>query len=110
MRWKYVQASTWLMALGVMVAVTAVTPAAGSFEQQVGQVPTTFGFTLGDIYDSGVIVTHVDIGSRAAVAGILKDDVILAVNGIPVLDTGEFQRLIHELGWGPFTLTISRFG
>jgi S1-C subfamily serine protease len=108
MRRKYIQASIWLMA--VMVAVSALTPAAAGLALQSWPVPNMFGFTLGDIYDTGVIVTNVEIGSRAAAVGILKDDVILGVNGIPIMGTGEFQRLIYELGGGPFVLTVSRFG
>jgi S1-C subfamily serine protease len=69
-----------------------------------------FGLTVEDIYDRGVIVTHVDLGSRAREIGIRRGDVILAVNGEPVLGRDEFQKLIPEFLGGPISFTISRFG
>jgi S1-C subfamily serine protease len=69
-----------------------------------------FGVKVEDIYDRGVIVTDVDLGSRARQIGILKGDVILAVNGEPVLGADDFRRLMYELAGAPVTFTVSRFG
>ena len=69
-----------------------------------------FGMTVSNIYDRGVIVTNVEVGSRAADIGVRKDDVILAVNGEPVFATDQFQSLIRELAGQPALLTVSRVG
>ena len=69
-----------------------------------------FGLTIENIYDRGVIITDVDLGSRARQIGILKDDVILEVNGVPVFGTYEFRRLINAFGGQPLYLTVSRLG
>jgi S1-C subfamily serine protease len=112
MRRKYLRISVWLIALA-LIGGGVPTMIGGDmirFEPQVANGPYIFGLTLGDIYDRGVIVTNVEIGSHAAEAGFQKDDVILAVYGYPVFTTGEFQELIRELGGWPAILTVSRFG
>jgi S1-C subfamily serine protease len=70
----------------------------------------TFGMTVSNIYDRGVMVTNVEVGSRAADIGVRKEDVILAVNGEPVFSTDQFQSLIRELAGQPALLTVSRVG
>ena len=70
----------------------------------------TFGMTVSNIYDRGVMVTNVEVGSRAADIGVRKEDVILAVNGEPVFATDQFQSLIRELAGQPALLTVSRVG
>jgi S1-C subfamily serine protease len=69
-----------------------------------------FGLRVQDIYDRGVIVTDVDLGSRAREMGILRGDVILAVNGEPVFGADDFRRLVYEFAGAPVTFTVSRFG
>ena len=69
-----------------------------------------FGITVENIYDRGVMVTEVDLGSRAQQIGFKKDDVILAINGEPVMGTYQFQRIVEDLDGGPLTLTVSRVG
>jgi S1-C subfamily serine protease len=77
-----------------------------------GTMPASdmFGFEVTDIYDRGVMVMDVDLGSPAREIGIRRDDVILEVNGVPVLDADEFQRLVHEFAGAPVTFTVIRFG
>ena len=70
----------------------------------------TFGITVGDIYDLGVMVLDVDLGSRARQIGIRRDDVILAVNDEQVWDTGQFQKLVEFFAGGPIDFTVSRLG
>jgi S1-C subfamily serine protease len=72
--------------------------------------PNMFGMTVSNIYDRGVMVTNVEVGSRAADIGVRKEDVILAVNGEPVFSTDQFQSLIRELAGQPALLTVSRVG
>jgi S1-C subfamily serine protease len=112
MRRKYSRISVWLIGLA-LIGVGVPTMIGGGinrFEPQNPNGPYTFGVTVADIYDRGVIITNVEIGSRAAQAGFRKDDVILAVDGYPVSTTFEFQELISELAGGPASLTVSRFG
>jgi S1-C subfamily serine protease len=72
--------------------------------------PNIFGLTVSDIYDRGVIVTDVDLGSPARKVGIQKNDVILEVNGIPVLSADDFQRLVQEFAGWPIAVRVSRLG
>ena len=104
---KSAQISVWLIVLGLSITVLAGTTAA---QPQSLASYHLFGITVEDIYDLGVMVTEVDLGSRARQIGLLRDDVILAVNGVPVLGTYEFQILAYEFGGGPLSLTISRIG
>ena len=111
MRRKYLRISVWLIALALIGGgVPTLIGGDMNREPQVANGPYIFGLTVGDIYDRGVIVTNVEIGSRAAEAGFRKDDVILAVDGYPVFSTDEFQELIRELAGRPASLTVSRFG
>jgi serine protease Do len=48
----------------------------------------------------GVEVTRVDDGTPAAKAGIKVGDVILEYNGLPVQNTEELQRLVHDTPQG----------
>jgi S1-C subfamily serine protease len=57
-----------------------------------------------------VIVTDVELGSPAAQVGIFRGDVILALNDKPVQSTYHFQKLIHELAFGPVIFTVDRVG
>jgi S1-C subfamily serine protease len=70
----------------------------------------TLGLTVADIYDRGVIVTNVDLGSRAREIGIQKSDVILGINGEPVRSADEFQFLLHAFAGNPMTFQVSRVG
>jgi S1-C subfamily serine protease len=97
----------WLLALGLLFSIVVGTAAA---EPQNPAGYHIFGLTIEDIYDWGVMITDVDVGSRARQIGLKKDDVILAINGEPVLGTYEFLRLVQELGGGPVRLTVSRVG
>ena len=104
---KSAQILVWLIALGFLSTIVAGTTAA---QAQSLASYHLFGITIEDIYDLGVMVTEVDLGSRARQIGILRDDVILAVNGVPVLSTYEFQILVYEFGGRPLSLAVSRFG
>ena len=59
--------------------------------QEVAASSNIFGLGVADICDGGVIVTDVNLSSRAGLIGIRRDDVILAVNGVPVLGSDEFK-------------------
>lgn len=48
----------------------------------------------------GVLVQDVTEGGPAAKAGVRVEDVVLAVNGIPVQDSGDLQELVAELNPG----------
>ena len=78
--------------------------------QNTGISSYAFGLTVGNIYDLGVIVLDVDIGSRASQIGIRKDDVILAVNDVQVWDTNQFLKLVQYFAGGPMDFTFSRLG
>src|SRR5262245_24926673 len=92
-----------LIALGLFVGTAAAWP-------QSALSYHVFGLTIENIYDRGVIITEVDLGSRARQIGLLKDDVILAVNGVPVFGTYEFHRLVYAFGGEPLALMVSRLG
>ena len=111
---KSVRIPVWLIALGFLVGVGLTAAAAGrnpDFEPQDRPVSSyIFGFTVTDIYDRGVMVGEVDLGSRAARVGISRGDVILAVNGEPVLSSYDFEIIVYELEGRPAILTVSRMG
>ena len=111
---KSVRIPVWLLALGFLVGVALTAAAAGrnpGFEPQDRPVSSyIFGFTVADIYDRGVIVGQVDLGSRAGRVGIHRGDVILAVNGEPVLSSYDFEIIVLELEGRPASLTVSRMG
>jgi len=94
----------WLALLISVVVGTAVAGPQGAMSDHV------LGLTVENIYDRGVIITDVDLGSPARQIGLVKDDVILAVNGFPVFGTYEFQRLIYAFDGQPLNLTVSRLG
>lgn len=56
--------------------------------------------------DSGVIVSKVEPGSKAAVSGIKPFEIVTQVNDRPVSDVGEFAKLIA--GQGELRLEIKR--
>jgi Do/DeqQ family serine protease len=59
----------------------------------------------------GVVVREVEQGSPAERAGIRKGDVILAVNGTPVIDGNSFRNMIASAQPGTeVTLTVFRDG
>jgi len=77
---------------------------------QAGTATNIMGLSVADIYDRGVIVTDVDLGSRAGELGIRTGDVILAVNGVTILNSADFQKFVQQLEFRPMALTVSRFG
>jgi S1-C subfamily serine protease len=109
----------FFLLVGLLLAV-ALTAAAGGNNapgneiRHSAQVPMSgsnlFGLTVADIYDRGVIVTDVELGSPAKRMNIRKDDVILEVNGISVLSADDFQKLVYEFAGTPIILKVSRFG
>jgi S1-C subfamily serine protease len=121
---KSVQIHVLLIAFGFLAAVTPMTagiyrgPEVTKADVDGGrpdsQLPAArsniFGLTVSNIYDLGVFVVDLEIGSRAAETGIRKGDVILAVNDEPVLDTYQFHRLVYELVGMRVIFTVSRFG
>src|SRR4051812_7058091 len=97
-----------LLALGILASIGA-TPFCGSVSTlQETAASNILGIRVANIYDRGVIVTDVDIGSSGRELGISRGDVILEVNGSPVLDTEQFQRLLNGLVAGPASLAVSR--
>jgi S1-C subfamily serine protease len=103
-----------LLLAAVVTAATGPSNATGNKIPNPAQVPMSgsniFGMTVSDIYDRGVIVTDVELGSPAKRTGIRTDDVILEVNGIPVVNADEFLRLAYEFAGMPISLKVSRFG
>ena len=103
--------------ISFLLIVLLVAPATWASAQIVGsQLPNTtrssyaLGLTVADIYDRGVIVTDVDLGSPAREIGIQKGDVILGINGEPVLSADDFQFLLHAFAGNPLTFQVSRIG
>ena len=109
---KFVRLKVWLLGLLVGIATAGAfgIQEAGGAEPQTAVGSRFFGFTITDIYDRGVMVREVDLGSPAAQAGIRRDDVILTVNGMPVWSTDDFLALIRELAGRPAFLEVSRMG
>ena len=103
-----------LILLGSLAGGAVMIKAAATAQNAPESFPAVssnmFGMTVSNIYDRGVMVTNVEVGSRAADIGVRKDDVILAVNGEPVFATDQFQSLIRELAGQPALLTVSRVG
>ena len=57
---------------------------------------------------SGVVVTRVESGSAAEVAGLLSGDVIVEVNRQSIKNTGEFRRIVEKLESGESLLLLVR--
>lgn len=57
-----------------------------------------------------LIIEEVYASSPAAEAGIAKGDQIIAVDGVPVTDTGEASRLVRGDEYTTVTLTVRRDG
>ena len=64
------------------------------------------GLVVDDAEEGGVVVVDVGRGSVAADAGIRRGDVIVSVNRKKVLNSGEYQRIIHQAGSGEGRLTL----
>jgi S1-C subfamily serine protease len=61
--------------------------------------------------DQGLEVVQVVRGSPAELAGIGREDLILAVDGVPVADGGDLQRMMTADGIGrPVVVTLWRAG
>ena len=60
--------------------------------------------------EKGVRVMSVDPDSRAARAGIRKDDVILEINRITIQDVGDFDRVTGGLDADDSVLVLLRRG
>jgi len=58
---------------------------------------------------TGVAVTGVESGGRAALAGLLENDIITAVNGVPTLTVEEFAGALNKSG-GELQLMFNRDG
>ena len=66
---------------------------------------------LGIAVDHGVVVAEVASGTPAATAGLLRGDIIAAVNGLPVLSGPELRDLIlEEEGGKDILLRLTRGG
>lgn len=66
---------------------------------------------LGITVDHGVIVAEVAPGTPAAAAGLIRGDILTAVNGIPVLSGPELRDLIlEEEGAEDIVLRLTRGG
>jgi S1-C subfamily serine protease len=63
---------------------------------QTVPVPRALARHHGLTADAGVKVTSVESGGPAAVGGLLRGDVIVAVGGAPVVDVDDLQRLLGE--------------
>src|SRR5262249_29258618 len=101
---KSVQIPLWLTGLVILVTVTAggtarvqhpgncVTPKVIQVEREpIPSVQNFLGFSVSDL--PGVLVGDVDLASIAGMAGIHRGDVILTVNGEPVRNLEDFQKL-----------------
>jgi S1-C subfamily serine protease len=107
MRAKSAQFIVSLLVLGLLPAAEQ-SPA--NELQPPAAISNMYGLTVADIYDLGVMVTDVEVGSRAAEIGLRKDDVILEVNGEPIVGADQFHKFIRELAGWPIYLTVSRLG
>ena len=58
----------------------------------------------------GVVVTNVADGSPASDAGLQRDDVIEEVNHNPVMNVGEYDRIVSEAGQQEIVLLVNRNG
>ncbi len=58
--------------------------------------------------DSRVAIVSVDEGSPAAQAGLLPDDIILAVNGQPIADTEPLVAAVQDAPGQPVRLEVQR--
>jgi len=79
---------------------------------QPGVVPTPpdiYGMTVADTSTAqGVIITDVDLGSRAAEIGLQPGDVILTVNSRPIHNVAEFRNYLSELFGIDVSFTVRR--
>lgn len=71
----------------------------GSLGLQYQDLPPEVARQIG-VAEGGVIVTNVEAGSAADVAGIRRRDVITAVGSDAVRDTASFQAALEKLGDG----------
>jgi len=89
-------------------------------ESAVEDIPALESFSGASITDipedlelrggtKGVLVASIERGSKAARAGLRKDDIIREVNRIAVSDLDEFENAIDGKD-GPFALSIERNG
>jgi serine protease Do len=85
--------------MGVIRGVQADTLTSTAM-QQLGLFPTT----------SGVIVTGVDSGAAAELAGLRVNDVIVEVNSAPVYNVFDYEKAVGALGSNSATLKIIRRG
>lgn len=77
---------------------------------QFQDIPPEVARQLG-VDEIGVIVTNVEPGSSAAVAGIKRRDVITAIGQDVVRDTKSFQEALEKLGAGEaLTIQVEREG
>jgi serine protease Do/serine protease DegQ len=77
----------------------------------VPKSPNIYGLTVADTNTAqGVIITDVDLGSRAAAIGLQPDDVILTVNSRPVHNVMEFRSYLSELFGIDTSFTVRRNG
>ena len=75
----------------------------------LGIMPTDAGETSGP--SDGALVYSVFEGSPAERAGLLAGDVIVAIDGLPIADTGELMRAVAEAGPGTrLSLAVARDG
>jgi S1-C subfamily serine protease len=71
--------------------------------------PNIYGLTVGNTNTAqGVIITDVDLGSRAAEIGLQPGDVILTVNSRPVHNVMEFRSYLSELFGIDASFTVRR--
>jgi serine protease Do len=56
----------------------------------------------------GVLVIEVETGSAAQRAGVLKDDILLKLNGNLITEAGAFATELHRVLASGFTLEIVR--
>jgi S1-C subfamily serine protease len=122
---KSVQIPLLLTGLVILVTLTAgataraqhsgccVTPrAAQKIEVEREPLPSVsnfLGFSVSDL--PGVLVGDVDPASIAGMAGFHRGDVILAVNGEPVHNIEDFQKMTNRLSGGvPVSFTIMQNG
>jgi len=77
--------------------------------EPIPSVQNFLGFSVSDL--PGVLVSDVDPASIAGMAGIHRGDVILAVNGEPVRNLEDFQKLNSRLSAGvPVSFTVMQNG
>ncbi|MCS6853095.1 MAG: Do family serine endopeptidase [Gemmataceae bacterium] len=91
--------------------VTSGTVKRGYLGVQIKDLDPEVAERLGLKEHAGVVIGHVHERTPAAKAGLLAGDIVTAINGKPVKDSRELQRIVAGLPLGkPVNITVLRDG